>query len=156
MSSCQSLCSNIHLQVYKLGGSTQKIIRKFSQVVVVEPPGEAETKQQCETVYCTHSQRPDWYERSVHYTCTYNTQGAWACRTSPVKETKSLIVITSLIPYGIITFYIPASIMDYYHMLHTGEGAVDWTCSWSLDWKEPVSHVMHQLQCKAKHYLLES
>jgi len=41
----------VHLQVNKLGGSTQKIIRKLCQVVVGEPPGGAETKQQCETVY---------------------------------------------------------------------------------------------------------
>ena len=34
-----------------------------------------ETKQQYETMYCVHSQRPDWYERSVHYTRTYNIQG---------------------------------------------------------------------------------
>jgi len=51
-----------------------------------------ETKQQCETVYCTHSQRPDWYERSVHYTCMYNIQGAWACRALHVMQTKNLIV----------------------------------------------------------------
>ena len=43
-------------------------------------------------MYSIHSQRPDWYERSVCYTLTYNTQGAWACRTSPVMETKSLII----------------------------------------------------------------
>ena len=41
----------VHLQVYKLGGSAQKTTRKLCQVVIVEPPGEAETKQQCETVY---------------------------------------------------------------------------------------------------------
>ena len=30
-------------------------------------------------VYCTHSQKQDWYatsERSVHYTCTYKIQGS--------------------------------------------------------------------------------
>jgi len=37
----KSLCSDVHLQDYKLGGSTQKTIRKFCQAVVVEPPGEA-------------------------------------------------------------------------------------------------------------------
>jgi len=53
----------IHLQVYKLGGSTQK-----------KPQGSS-VKRLC-TVYCTHSQRPDWYDRFAHYICTYNTQGA--------------------------------------------------------------------------------
>jgi len=65
----------MHLQSLKLGGSTQKTIGKLCQAVVVEVPGEAETKQLCETVYYTHSQRPDWYERSAHYTCIYITQG---------------------------------------------------------------------------------
>ena len=32
----------------------------------------------------------------------------------------------SVISYGI---YIPASIKNFYHMLHTGEGAMDCTCS---------------------------
>jgi len=31
--------------------------------------------------------------------------------------------------FDTITFYIPASIRDYYHMLHMGEGAMDCTCS---------------------------
>ena len=31
----------VHLQVYKLGGSAQKTIRKLCQAVVVEPPAEA-------------------------------------------------------------------------------------------------------------------
>ena len=31
----------VHLQVFKLGGSAQKTIRKLCQAVVVEPPGEA-------------------------------------------------------------------------------------------------------------------
>jgi len=129
MSSCQSLCSNIHLQVYKLGGSTQKIIRKFSQVVVVEPPGEAETEQQCETVYCTHSQRPDWHERSVHYTCSYIQCTRGLSMQDITCNGNQKPDCNSLIPYGIITFYIPTSIRDYCHMLHTGEGAVDSTCS---------------------------
>jgi len=64
----ESFCSDMHLQSLKLGGSTEKTTRKLCQAIVVEVPGEAETKQQCETVYYTHSQRPDWYERSVHYT----------------------------------------------------------------------------------------
>jgi len=37
----QSLRSDLHLQVNKLGGSTQKTTRKLYQAVVVEPPGEA-------------------------------------------------------------------------------------------------------------------
>ena len=41
-------------------------------MVVVEPPGEAETEEQCETVYCTHSQQSEWYERFVHYTSGKN------------------------------------------------------------------------------------
>ena len=71
-------CSDIHLQVLKLGGSIQKTIRQLGQAVIGKEPGEAETKQQHETVYCTHSQKPDWYatsERSVHYTHTYKIQG---------------------------------------------------------------------------------
>jgi len=36
----QSLCSDIHLQAFKLGGSTQKTIRKLCQAVVGEVPGD--------------------------------------------------------------------------------------------------------------------
>ena len=74
-----SFCSDIHLQALKLGSSIQKTIRQLCQEVVVKVSGEAETKQQCETVYCTHSQKPDWYatsERSVHYTRTYKNRGS--------------------------------------------------------------------------------
>jgi len=34
-----------------------------------------------------------------------------------------------VMPCGIIMFYIPASIRDYYHVLHTSEEAMDCTCS---------------------------
>jgi len=50
------------------GSSVKRLLERY-----LEKQG---TEQQCDTVYCTHSQRPDWYERSVHYTCTYNIQGA--------------------------------------------------------------------------------
>jgi len=66
-----SFCSDMRLQGSKLDGSIQKTIWQLSQVIVEKEPGEAETKQQHETVYCTHSQKPDWYatsERTVHYT----------------------------------------------------------------------------------------
>jgi len=50
-----SFCSNIHLQASKLGDSIQKTIRQLGQAVDGKGPGEAETKQQHKTVYCTHS-----------------------------------------------------------------------------------------------------
>ena len=71
----------------------------------------------------------------IIYTCTYNIQGAWPCRASVNQKPDC----NSVMPFDIIIFYIPANIRDYYHVLRTGEGAMDCTCSWSLDWKEPVS-----------------
>ena len=53
----------------------------------------------------------------------------------------------SVMPYGIIIFYIPASIRDYYHMLHMGEGAMDCTCSCMKSRLKGICITGHQLQC---------
>jgi len=66
------------LHFLELHNSIKNTLWKPRQSVVVDLPGQAKIKQQCETMYCTHSQRLEWYatsERTVHYTCTYKTQG---------------------------------------------------------------------------------
>ena len=66
-------------------------------------------------------------------------------------QIKSLIV-TPVMPYVIMIFYIPASIRDYYHVdvLHMGEGATDLHVFMKSRLKGTCI-IGHQLQCWVKH-----
>ena len=91
----QSLCGDVHLQFPKLGGSTQKTIRKLCQVVVVEPPGEARNQT---VVWDCALHSSHWYERSVHYTQYtggLSMQGI-SCNANQKPDCNSVM------PYGII------------------------------------------------------
>ena len=114
----------VHLQVYELGGSAQKTIRKLCQAVVGEPPGEAGKQTavwDCVLTHKDHTGMRDLYNALymyIQYTGRLSMQGI-KCNATQKPNCNSGI------PYGIIIFYIPASIRDYYHVLHTGEGAMD-------------------------------
>jgi len=74
------------------------------------------TKQQCETVYSTHSQRPDWSERAVHY-----TQYTWGLSMHGIRSNANQKPdCSSVMPYNITIFFTPPSKKDYYNVLHTG------------------------------------
>ena len=136
----QTELSDIHLQSLKLGGSTQKTSRKLCQAVVVEPPGEAGSQtavQDC--VFHSLTKTRLVWEICMLYMYIQYTQDL-SMQASAVMQAKSLIV-TLWCHMASLIFYIPASMRDDYHVLHTAEGAMDCRCSWSLDWKEPVSQV---------------
>ena len=54
----ETASSDEHLQFSKLGGSTQKTLWQCCQLVVVEIPGQWETKQACEPVVLTSDKSP--------------------------------------------------------------------------------------------------
>jgi len=101
--------------------------RYLSWVVALKTPSGSSVKRLLEShleikpssnVYCTHSQRPDWYERAVHYsqyTGSLSMQGVW-CNANQKPDCNSVML------YGIIIFYISAGKRDYYYVLHMGEG----------------------------------
>ena len=101
------------------------------KLLLASPLQKQETKQQCDCVL--HSLTKTRLVRDIYMYIQYT--GAWACRASANQKPDC----SSVMPFDIIIVYIPASIRDYYHVLHTGQGAMDCTCSWRLDWKEPVS-----------------
>ena len=147
-----SFFSDIHLQGYELGGSTQKTIWQLCQVVVVEKPGEAETKQQYETVYCTHSKRQDWYvksERTVHHAVTYRIQGAQEWMALVEMWTKSMFVTQWCHNFPHACKHIGIITRCYIWVRGVWIAYVDRV----YDWKEPVSQAT---SCSASKTLLRS